>query len=674
MLSDSCYSGESDDRSGPELCKLFETDPSESWKVGSCTIVPDDATKIAEAVKSRCKLNKAQIEQQDLCDVVVTTGGTGLTSRDITIQALAPLYTKPLPSFSTAMVVGSLKITPLAALSQVSCGIIGSTIVLSVPGSRKGSSENIQQILPILPHAVATAQTESGSSRALHAKGSAMPGSSNHSIQDKPQRARKLCACHNHDSDKLDGKVPKTQGSLPVNPETTVAGRQRKSPYPLLPFSDALKIVLDNTSAMPVQERAVCLDLVGNVLAKDAIAVENVPGYRASIVDGYAVIASDGPGVYEVVSSTTAGDVDNYGTDTQALLQSGQIARITTGAPLYPGADSVVMVEDTEVVEASEDGVREIKIKVNIQAADGDSIRDIGSDMRIGQIILRKGDTISDVGGEIGTLVAAGIPRISVFRKPRVGIASTGDEVIDSINNSTKEKDISLPPLKPGQIRDTNRPSLIASARALGLDVVDLGIIKDDPETLEAKLSKATSQCDVVITTGGVSMGEKDWIKPVIENRLGGTIHFGRIRMKPAKPTTFATIPGQDDASPNKLLFALPGNPASAMVAFHLVVLPAIKKMSGLDLDPETMGLTKLKAIWGSDDVKLDKVRPEFHRCNIAWKDGKFIARSTGGQRSSRVASMSYANALAYFPQATEELKTIASRSEVDVYLVGKLQ
>ena len=602
VVSDSCFSGETEDKSGPELCKLFASDNGgDAWEIGPTSIVPDETDKIAAAVKALCKTGSAK-DTSDACDVIVTVGGTGLTSRDVTIQALSPLYTLPLPSFGIAMIVGSLRITPFAALSQVSCGIIGSTIVLSVPGSRKGSKENIQQILPILPHAVATAQSDSGSSRGLHSeKGPKSsipiaPSATTDYVPPSPSTHRG-CRCEREDEDIKNLATTK-------NPETAVAHRQRKSPYPLISFEEALKIVLDNSQSLPALKMPVGLGLVNSILAKDVVAVENVPGYRASIVDGYAVIASDGPGIYTVISSTTAGDIDVV--DQTSLLKPGQAARITTGAPLYPGADAVVMVEDTEVIEASEDGVREVRIKVNASVESGESIREIGSDIKSGQIVLRKGDKISAVGGEIGTLVAAGIPRVTSYRKPLIGIASTGDEVMDSLESSTPNAEVALHPLSPGQIRDTNRPSLLAATRALGLDVIDLGIIKDDPNVLEKRLSEAIAKCDLLITTGGVSMGERDLLKPVIEHKMSGTIHFGRIRMKPAKPTTFATIPNPKGESSKKLIFALPGNPASAMVAFYLLVLPAIKKLAGWNLDPRTNGLTKMQAIWVDNSVKLD--------------------------------------------------------------------
>ncbi|KAJ1675045.1 hypothetical protein EV182_002039, partial [Spiromyces aspiralis] len=549
-VSDSCFRKEAEDKSGPSLCRMFTSDESGSWEIGPTAIVPDEVEQIAAAVKAWCRVGDSE-EGPDTCDVVVTTGGTGLTPRDVTIKALSPLYTKPLPSFSIAMVVGSLKITPFAALSQVSCGIIGTTIVISVPGSRKGSIENLQQVLPILPHAVATAKAEGGSSRLLHTStGISVGHHPRHKQQQQQQQPspHRGCRCERDDGSGNDS-IGTAVDKLTTDPSTAVARRHRKSPYPLIPFDDALRIVLEHTPVLPAQKLPVGLGLIGSVLAKDAVAVEDVPGYRASIVDGYAVISSDGPGTFKVVDASTAGDADR-GDGQVEPLRPGQVARITTGAPLYPGADAVVMVEDTEVVEASPDGTREILVQINATVEPGESVREIGSDIKVGQVVLRAGDRISPVGGEIGTLIAAGIPRVTAYRRPRIGIFSTGDEVVNSLEPAPGDPcssgsgintvaDASLPPLKPGQIRDTNRPSLLAAARGVGLDVIDLGIIKDDPRELELQLRRALDLCDVLVTTGGVSMGEKDWLKPVLEHKLNATIHFGRIRMKPAKPTTF---------------------------------------------------------------------------------------------------------------------------------------
>jgi gephyrin len=188
------------------------------------------------------------------------------------------------------------------------------------------------------------------------------------------------------------------------------------------------------------------------------------------------------------------------------------------------------------------------------------------------------------------------------------------------------------------------------------------------PGSLEETLRNALRKCDVIITSGGVSMGELDLLKPTIERSLGGTIHFGRVNMKPGKPTTFATVPVKDDDGNriDKVIFSLPGNPASAVVCFHLFVLPSLHQRAGI----KPAGLAKVKAVL-DEDIRMDKGRPEYHRALLVTKqDGLLYARSTGGQRSSRIGSFKGANALLCMPQGEGSLKKGA---KVDALLMGKL-
>jgi gephyrin len=229
-------------------------------------------------------------------------------------------------------------------------------------------------------------------------------------------------------------------------------------------------------------------------------------------------LAQDGPGSYPVVTSSVAGSTDVF------TLQSGQISRITTGGMIPEGADAIVMVEDTELQEASDDGKHEKVVKILAQVQVGENIREIGCDTPTGHTIAQPGDIITSVGGEIGVLSSVGIRSISVCRKPRVGVLSTGNEVVDHTNTVD---------LKPGQIRDSNRPTLLAAISAAGFEAIDLGIVGDHVEDLEQRLKLSLDNVDVLITTGGVSMGEMDLLKPILEQKLGATIHFGRVRMKP---------------------------------------------------------------------------------------------------------------------------------------------
>jgi gephyrin len=426
----------------------------------------------------------------------------------------------------------------------------------------------------------------------------------------------------------------------------------------MLSVKDALQLVKEHTPSPQLIKSKVDGPLVGSVLAEDVTATEAVPAYRASIVDGYAVIAPDdgspSKGVFPVASISHAapGEIPR--------LAVGQIARITTGAPLPPGATSVVMVEDTVLKTMTEDGKeeKEIEILAGVVKA-GENVREVGSDIEKGKIILRKGEEISAIGGELGLLASVGKAEVMVYKRPIVGVLSTGDEIVE--HNRPGE-------LRLGEVRDCNRPTIMAAIRGWGFEAVDLGIARDKPGDLEQNLRDALRKVDVIITSGGVSMGELDLLKPTIERSLGGTIHFGRVSMKPGKPTTFATVPVKNNAGEriSKAIFSLPGNPVSAVVTLHLFVLPSLHYASGIS----PAGLPKVQVTL-AHEFRLDPQRSEYHRGIVTLgKDGLMYASSTGGQRSSRVGSLKSSNALLCLPVGKESLKAGA---RVEALLMGKV-
>jgi gephyrin len=427
----------------------------------------------------------------------------------------------------------------------------------------------------------------------------------------------------------------------------------------MVSVDDALAFITKHTPVAEAVNVKVTPSIVGTVLAEDVTAKEAVPAFRASIVDGYAVTAAQcglgGKGIFPVasVSHASPGEVPP--------LKSGEIARVTTGAPLPPGAASVVMVEDTVINAMTEDGKEEKTIEIltgNIQP--GQNIREVGSDIKAGATILKKGDEVSSIGGELGLLASVGRAEVQVYRRPLVGVLSTGDEIVEH----NRPSDLQL-----GEVRDSNRPTVLAALQSWGFETIDLGIAHDKHDALEDVLRDALRKVDVVITTGGVSMGELDLLKPTIERSLGGTIHFGRVAMKPGKPTTFSTVPVKNNAGErvSKVIFSLPGNPASAIVTLHLFVLPSLQKMSGM----LPAGLPKMMATI-SHDVNPDPQRTEYHRAIVSvGKDGLLYATSTGGQRSSRVGSLKSANALLSIPQGSDPLQKGA---KVEALLMGRLR
>lgn len=237
----------------------------------------------------------------------------------------------------------------------------------------------------------------------------------------------------------------------------------------MLSVADALEQIDLHTPAPTTITLPVNESLVGHVLAQDVTAPESVPAFRASIVDGYAVIA--GPNAPNTKGTFPVAMISHAQAGEHQQLQPGQIARITTGAPLPPGATSVVMVEDTVLVSKTDDGTEEKEVEIlTSEIVVGENVREVGSDVQIGDVIMRKGEGISAIGGEFGLLASVGVKQVSVYKKPVVGVLSTGDEIV---NHDRKGE------LKRGEVRDTNRPTLLTAIRGSGFEAVDLGIVSD---------------------------------------------------------------------------------------------------------------------------------------------------------------------------------------------------
>lgn len=403
----------------------------------------------------------------------------------------------------------------------------------------------------------------------------------------------------------------------------------------MVDVEEALSLVLQQAQTLTAEDVALA-DCLGRVVANAVAAEEPLPPFHASVKDGYAVVAADGPGTYPIVGEATAGRVANF------RVNRGSVAYITTGAPLPPGADAVVMVEETERTGGD-------KVTIHARVQPGDDVRPIGVDVAAGQIVLEEGARIG--AAEMGLLATVGASQVAVYPAPRVGVLSTGDELVEPSE-----------PLGPGQIHDSNRTTLLAAIQAAGGQPVDLGIAGDSQTELEMKIHAGLVECDILLSSGGVSMGDLDLVKPLLEH--AGTVHFGRVRMKPGKPVTFATA---EVNGRRRLIFGLPGNPVSSLVTFYLFGVPALRRMAGWT-DPH---LTRIRARL-AQRLPLDPQRPEYHRATLHWREdsGGFVASSTGSQASSRLLSMRSANALLELPQRDGHLE---EGEVVSALLIGEL-
>ncbi|XP_044127559.1 gephyrin isoform X2 [Bufo gargarizans] len=891
-VSDSCFRNLAEDRSGINLKDLVQDPSLLGGTISAYKIVPDEVEDIKESLIDWC-------DEKEL-NLILTTGGTGFAPRDVTPEATKEVIEREAPGMALAMLMGSLNVTPLGMLSRPVCGIRGKTLIINLPGSKKGSQECFQFILPALPHAIdllrdaivkvkevhdeledlpspppplspppttsphkqtedkgvqceeeeeekkdsGVASTEDSSSSHItpatiaakthpsirpscHSKVHKIPehSCSHHSSinasemthasvihQDKghrilehscshhasisaaamihppctnlaeimakghapipgvrktttsgedlipdsiisrgvqvlprdtaslsttpsespraqatsrlstascptPKLHRKLENLRDHlqGNDKgyslrVNARLPSCSSTYSVSEDiwiaapsfsqvqsrcsskenilrashsavdiTKVARRHRMSPFPLTSMDKAFITVLEMTPVLGTEiinyrgsiawstrlpmpawrspqgeneflhasSAPITLYGMGRVLAQEVYAKDNLPPFPASVKDGYAVRAADGPGDRFIIGESQAGEQP-----TQTVMP-GQVMRVTTGAPIPCGADAVVQVEDTELIRESDDGTEELEVRILVQARPGQDIRPIGHDIKRGECVLAKGTHMGP--SEIGLLATVGVTEVEVHKFPVVAVMSTGNELLNPEDD-----------LMPGKIRDSNRSTLLATIQEHGYPTINLGIVGDNPDDLLNALNEGISRADVIITSGGVSMGEKDYLKQVLDIDLHAQIHFGRVFMKPGLPTTFATL---DIDGVRKIIFALPGNPVSAVVTCNLFVVPALRKMQGI-LDPRP---TIIKARL-SCDVKLDP-RPEYHRCILTWHHQEPLpwAQSTGNQMSSRLMSMRSANGLLMLPPKTEQYVELHKGEVVDVMVIGRL-
>ncbi len=391
-----------------------------------------------------------------------------------------------------------------------------------------------------------------------------------------------------------------------------------------LTVAEALKIVLDGVSVLP-QELVNFPDALGRILAQTITAQDSLPPFANSSMDGYALRASDLEGATDVtpVSLAVLADVA-AGVVVDVTVTAGTAVRIMTGAPLPPGADAVVPVEDTNEPWRDEKRPLPKTIAVKRQVKPGDYVRPVGEDIQAGMEILRAGHLIRPQ--EIGVLASLGISTVPVTRRPRVAVLATGDELI-----SVAE------PLQPGKIRNSNGYTQAAQITALGATPISLGIARDTEADVRQKLQTGLDAgVDLFVSSAGVSVGAYDVVKDVLEKE--GNIGFWRVRMRPGKPLAY----GQYGGVP---YLGLPGNPVSSMVSFERFARPAILKMAGhIQLERPQVTVTVREEIHSDG-------RESYIRAVVSKEKDGYTAVTTGGQGSHMMTSLIKANALLIVPE-----------------------
>ncbi|MFM8650418.1 MAG: gephyrin-like molybdotransferase Glp [Actinomycetota bacterium] len=399
----------------------------------------------------------------------------------------------------------------------------------------------------------------------------------------------------------------------------------------MVTIEEARRLVVDSRSAS-TSARVPVAQAVGCVLAEDAVAHEDVPPFANSAVDGYAVRGADTrdasrehPVRLAVVGEVAAGAAAIVG------VRSGQAVRIMTGAPMPAGADAVVMVEDTTF-----DGDRRVfdgsqTVAVLAAVGAGDAVRAAGDDVRRGTTVFAAGTEITPAVA--GVLASINVAEPLVVRRPRVAVLSTGDELVDDGS-----------PLAPGQIRESNRTMLIGLVEGAGLTAVDYGIVRDDESALEQTLRLAAAECDAIVTSGGVSMGDYDVVKAVL-SRIAH-MNWMQIAIKPAKPFAFGLLERRNGGEVP--VFGLPGNPVSSLVSFELLARPALRRMAG---HTTTADRSRVTAVADAPLRRRADGKVHFQRVTTQFgADGRLHVSPVLAQGSHQLAATALAGGLAVVP------------------------
>jgi len=387
---------------------------------------------------------------------------------------------------------------------------------------------------------------------------------------------------------------------------------------------DHLEHCLSRLEPLPPVELPL-LEAAGCVLAQDVVAGMDMPRFDNSSMDGYAVRAQeiaaadeDHPVSLPVLTDIPAGRGDRL------ELPPGATMRIMTGAPVPAGADSVVQVEWTDGGTGT--------VEVRRATRSGQNIRRAGEDVREGQSVLRAGDRLS--ARRLALVASVGVERLLVRPRPRVAVMPSGSELVPPGK-----------PLQPGQIHDSNGYGLVAAVQAAGAQARHAGIIPDTPAAVAAAIEQAAADCDLIITTGGVSAGAYDTVKAVL--RELGTVEFVQVAMQPGKPQGFGVV-----GAGRTPVFTLPGNPVSALLSFEVFVAPALRRLAGLpDLDRNTPTATVVQG-WRSPPG-----RRQFARCMLERTPAGPTLRPVGGQGSHLVADLVEANCLVIVPEEITDVR-----------------
>lgn len=393
----------------------------------------------------------------------------------------------------------------------------------------------------------------------------------------------------------------------------------------LLPVDQAINLMRKAITPITATEKISLANALDRILSEPLYSAINVPGHNNSAMDGYALRHQD----TNAETPLTLIGQSLAGHPFKGLVNQGECVRIMTGAVIPEGADTVVMQEN---VRANGN-----LIDINQRPKPGENIRRAGEDIAINSLVFSQGKRISPV--DIGLLASLGVAEINVLQRVKVAVLSTGDE----LKPLTKK-------LQAGEIYDSNRPTLIALLSRLNVEIIDIGCIADDPEKIAAAFAHAINVADVVISSGGVSVGDADYTKDVLETL--GKINFWKVAMKPGKPFAFGVLKKTTATANQGWFFGLPGNPVSAVVTYHQLVLPALRYLAGEQVDEQPLLNISIQA-----DLKKQPGRADYQRGKLTTQDGENRVTTTGNQSSGVLSSVAQANCYILLEQERGSVK-----------------
>lgn len=578
VTSDTCSNDPTKDASGQ-----YVVDQLESLNFSAVTkhIVEDDKELIIQTLKSILNNDSNNA-------LIITVGGTGLCPRDVTPEASCAIYDRQCRGISTALLMTSLRYSPHAALSRLTAGISGECLIVNFPGSLKACKNCFACLKGFLEHAIDQVRANIEAIKKTHllddipfikVKSESSSISLTPDMEQQPDSSSLLTASECIARLDISRQKSSRDDSSGVSLMDTIIDAESggeigqleshitESPYPLIEYDDALRIMNNVTVDYRAKEVNIdlnnCKSALGATLVDDVTAKAPFPPYNVSTMDGYVCHIpefcqkfSSNMGHY---SATIVANIREFENMQQDPSEKDNIFcyQVNTGQRVPESDFIIIPFEDTKGISANRVSLWSITLSNKYLRAKGSDLDE--------SYIMNAGTVIGPV--QLALLLQMGHDQVKAFQRPTIGILSTGDELIRSRMDDTCES---------AKIVDTNGPLLISFFSSKGFQVVDCGIAKDTRIDTLSKLETSLKACNILVITGGASMGTKDCVKDAIKE-IGGTIHFGRVNMKPGKPVSFASLVTNNET---KFIFSLPGNSVSAYITSLVLVVPFIERIS----------------------------------------------------------------------------------------------